>query len=195
MVVLFVCSQTAGRFAVSFRLFLAESIRTEMALQTPTSAGGDALKVSLHPLNGLDSTIMHAKTFEEFANCPCTFGDVLFIPNEVWGFSDPTSTHHPGVCVHDKEHEPPLIVFKTLFCKGKGAENIKPRFRKEYVIIEPSFENGLTKNTAIKKVPDAILSLRIWPIYQDRYAGRLEECDIALLRSQVRLSTRKRSRY
>ncbi len=124
-------------------------------------------------------------TDDAAVSCPCTFGDVFFIPNTMWKFETPASEDHPGVCAHDNEYEPPFFVNKTFLCKGTDAVKVNPRWRKEYVVIEPSSENGLSKLTAFHRVPYAIRSHLVRLMYPDRYAGRLGGDDIVLLRGKV----------
>ena len=120
------------------------------------------------------------------ASCPCTFGDVLFIPNRIWRFKTPSSEDHPGVCVHDNASaSPPPFVYRTSLCKGTDAANIKFRYLDDYVVIDPSSENGLSKRTAFHRVVYTLRSHLVRLMYPDRYAGRLGSDDIVLLRRKV----------
>ena len=107
-------------------------------------------------------------------------GSIVEVPDERWGFVAPARTWHPGACTEIRQN-----ALRAKMHKGTGAEEMSPRYRARYYLVEPTWSNGLRKDTAFeldghcfKRRPMALLSL-------SRHIGTLDPSDLAALRARA----------
>lgn len=98
-------------------------------------------------------------------------GDVVVVEDLVWGFDNPRSKGHPGVCAHS------AIDQEIPFLKGTDEVNLKPHYRATYILVLPSPNNGLEKVTAFYKKPHFLRFNRIRNYFPERHLGQLDEDD------------------
>lgn len=100
------------------------------------------------------------------------FGDVLQIPDAIWGFVTIGRVHdtHPGVCIKQASEEEN----KVQFLQGRGAENINPYYRSEYVLFEASESSGLTKLTAFRLELKLLRFHKVRSLYPQQRLGRFD---------------------
>jgi hypothetical protein len=94
---------------------------------------------------------------------------VYEIPDEYWGFRAYNRDSHPGVCTASDGHLATLI---------QGTDPIAViAAGRAHVLIDPSPENGLKKQTAFKLEPRRFRARKIGLMHFDRLRGRLSEED------------------
>ena len=93
-------------------------------------------------------------------------GDILDVPNEIWGLKNANSAFHPGV--HWKEQN------KSIFLsQGTDWKNISCHYRSCYIDIQPSSTNGLDKLTGFARRLDEI-PRPMFEVFIPHIRGRLD---------------------
>jgi len=109
-----------------------------------------------------------------------TTGDVLRIPDAVWGFNNPKSEWHPGVFCQTVRHDVDIS-------KGTDWSAIDDRYRAMYMRIDNTLSNGLSKTTGFRK---RLEQLPISVMHHISVLGALDEADRKRLLKAVNLDWR-----
>lgn len=103
-------------------------------------------------------------------------GDVLRVPDKLWGFEAVGRTDHPGACVY-------CYPDGRNVAMAKGGSRIpKQKYRANYVIVEPDEDNGLSAVTAFSTQPQSIRLKKLLLFYPERFKGKLPEMILNRLR-------------
>jgi hypothetical protein len=113
--------------------------------------------------------------FEPFS---ALLGVVLMVPNAHWGFEGVTSDDHPGTCTHVA-----TTGQSATLVKGTDADHI--RFPRGYYFVDPTEENGLTKQTAFELVPRRFRMHRLRTYFPERRMGQLSGGTLQSLRTEL----------
>ena len=106
-------------------------------------------------------------------------GRMFAVPDGWWGFSAVGREDHPGACVYKVPTRSEWILLK-----GTGAENRSHIHRTE-VLIAPSEENGLLKDTVFSLSPQPFRSHRLRNLIPDRLMGELDDADLQTLQAKM----------
>jgi hypothetical protein len=106
-------------------------------------------------------------------------GRVFAVPDAWWGFDAVGREDHPGATVQELPARSEWILLK-----GTGAEN-RERIHRTEVLIDPTDENGLFKETVFSLAPRPFRTHRLRNLVPERVMGRLADNELKLLQSSM----------
>jgi hypothetical protein len=101
------------------------------------------------------------------------------VPDAWWGFQAEGREDHPGACVLEVPARREWILLK-----GTGAETYEKLHRTQ-VLIHPTEENGLLKNTIFSLKPRPKRDHQVRNLIPERVMGNLSGQDLQLLQSRM----------
>lgn len=105
-------------------------------------------------------------------------GLIHFVPDRFWGFRNPGTADHPGLCLSVDERQ-----LSAALLKGTDAGH--PRDPYEDYVVEPDEDNGLTKPTAFHLLPRRSRLRRLLLLHPDRYCGRIAADELEEIRRRT----------
>lgn len=104
-------------------------------------------------------------------------GDILSVPNEMWGFTNDSSLDHPGIFWDQNHHA-------ALLSQGTDWKNIDCRQISKYFSLDPTHSNKLSKRTGFRRNLESI-SIKLFGTFIPNVRGKLDAWDLRTAQEQI----------